>query len=254
MRCLPGPLLGLALCLACQTAVAEEPAPATLEPTAPPIARPPIPTVLWTSPPTTPPARTPTATPAPVVAPAIPISTRTPSPSPTARPTPTSEAFKWTRYQSAAAAWLISVPVGWDLLDQAVALPRVDVAMSSEPPHRTLDEYGLLGTVKVWRNASFPNVNAFADLVQSTYPWARPGSAFRQADSHPTAGAVVFLRYVWAVADATGKPTAQRAQQTDALFLSSNGTGVILGLRSPVERLPQNAPVFDQIFLRFAPG
>lgn len=242
--------LGLAVCLACQAAVADEVAPVTPGRSAPPVVtRAPTSTVLWTSPPTVPPTPVPTPVPAPIVLTATPRPTPTPSPTPSPRPTATPDPFQWTRYRSDAAGWAISVPSAWGFVDRAAALPRVDVAVSPETPHRTLDEYGTLATVKVWRSAGFTDVTVFADVVQRT----SPAVAIREAATHPTAGTVVLLKYVVLVVDAAGRPTSQRAQQIDALFVSS-GTGVILGLRSPVERIPQNAPLLEQIFARFAPG
>lgn len=252
-------LWGLVLSLACAPpeAGAAAVATATEAPTRP-VAPTAAPAVLWTSPPTAEPTPrpAPTLAPAPIAAPATPLTARMPSPTatPSVRPSPSpssiaspsADPFRWTRYPSSPGDTVIYLPSTWTPLAPAIYAGRgMSFAASPEGPSRPFDDYAVLGTwAAIHGPTPFSDVDAFADFVQRQF---FSGAVLtREAGTHPS-GAVVFLKYVIQV------PGHPLEQQTDALFVSG-GLGWIMGLRSPVDRLTQNGPVFQQIFLRFRPA
>ena len=166
---------------------------------------------------------------------------------PTPRPTATPDPFTWTRYDLGADVGTIYLPSTWARLGGGKYLGhQISIAAAPGDPARGLNEQPVLGFVaRVTGPVPFTDIGLLADyLRQTTYAQT---DAQQSPGTHPS-GPVMFFKYA-----ARSGPDAAIVQETDAVFVRG-GIGLILGLRSPVDDLRKNAPLFQNIFQRFTPG
>lgn len=172
---------------------------------------------------------------------------RSPVPAPSATSAPalrsaTTAPLRWVRYSTSVGA-VIYVPATWTVLAPAAAAPY-SFAASPDGPHAPLADRTVRATLLSLRLTRPLTVDEFADQVLAG-PLAGT-KVERFAATHP-AGPVVLLRYVFDQRDRSV------GQQVDALLVR-DGTGWILGTRTPLDQREQNASVLVEILQRFRPN
>lgn len=228
--------------VSCGAADAQAPnavAPTTGVPSATPAAAPA--TVLWTAPPTSPARLTPSPTPSDssVAIPAAPATAAAPLASP--RPTRTPDPFKWTGYSVSGSA--VFVPAAWTVVEPSALRGLAIFAASPEAPRVSIVGYRTVVRLQFVASAA-PSVtlDAFADALRDTIPGPQ---VTRERIGHPSGGAILFKYQV---------PGPDGVDQVVEAVIMGNGHVFLLSLRSPLDRVSQNAPIFNEIVQRFRPG
>jgi hypothetical protein len=200
------------------------------------------PTVLWTSPPAPRAAPSPSASPPPDAA--VPAATLAPSaaPPPPPRPTPSPDPFRWTGYSVNGSA--IYVPAAWTVVDPSALRGIAIFAASPEAAKPSIVGYRTLVRLQFVASAA-PGVtlDRFGDALRDTISAA---PVTRERIAHPSGGAIL-LKYQ------TPGPDGAFDQQVEAVLMA-NGHVYLLSLRSPLDRVAANAPVFNEIVRRFVPA
>lgn len=137
----------------------------------------------------------------------------------------------------------IYVPSTWPAVDPAALRGLAIFAASPETPHPTVLSYRTIVTLQRFSIArSDITAETFADSFQRTI--LSSVQTVRERADLP-AGSAVLLKY-------QETKNAGTDQQVNA-FLMRNGSLYMIGLRTPLDRVAQTAPIFNEVLRRFSP-
>jgi hypothetical protein len=136
------------------------------------------------------------------------------------------------------------VPAAWTVVDPSALRGIAIFAASPEAAKPSIVGYRTLVRLQFVASAA-PGVtlDRFGDALRDTISAA---PVTRERIAHPSGGAILF-KYQ------TPGPDGALDQQVEAVLMA-NSHVYLLSLRSPLDRVAANAPIFNEIVRRFAPA